>query len=356
MRRLCTPVVLARKWETSDVNVTAMQNANIRMQQPFPVPAHQPILHHQEMIGESPATKKTLQLIAKVAPSASTVLVLGETGTGKELIARAIHQRSPRYKKPLIKINCAALPANLIESELFGHEKGSFTGAYERRIGKFELAHEGTLFLDEIGELPIELQGKLLRVLQEKELERIGGNTSIRTDVRIIAATNRVLEEEIEAGKFRPDLYYRLNVFPIQLQPLRNRPEEIPMLARHFIRLYSEKNERAVPGISPKAMEQLTNYSWPGNIRQLEHVIELSVLLTEGDTINHIQLPAITTRGNKHNLLKTIDENERDHIIRILKHCKGRIAGKGGAAGILGVPPTTLHSKLKKLGITKEHL
>jgi formate hydrogenlyase transcriptional activator len=334
-----------------------MQNANIRTQHHIIVPPHLSSFHHQEMIGESAATKKTLQLISKVAPSASTVLVLGETGTGKELIARAIHQRSPRYKKPMIKVNCAALPVNLIESELFGHEKGSFTGAYERRIGKFELAHEGTLFLDEIGELPIELQGKLLRVLQEKELERLGGNTSIKTDVRVIAATNRVLEEEIEAGKFRPDLYYRLNVFPIQLQPLRNRPEEIPVLARHFIRLYSEKNDRLIHDINPKAMEQLINYSWPGNIRQLEHVIELSVLLTEGETINHIQLPAtLPRRGNKDNPLKTIDENERDHIIRMLKHCKGRIAGKDGAADILGVPPTTLHSKLKRLGITREHL
>ncbi|WP_242674791.1 sigma-54 interaction domain-containing protein [Niastella populi] len=333
-----------------------MQTANIRTQHHM-VPPHLPTLHHEEMIGESPATKKTLQLISKVAPSASTVLVLGETGTGKELIARAIHQRSPRYKKPMIKVNCAALPVNLIESELFGHEKGSFTGAYDRRIGKFELAHEGTLFLDEIGELPIELQGKLLRVLQEKELERIGGNTSIKTDVRIIAATNRVLEEDIEAGKFRPDLYYRLNVFPIQLQPLRHRPEEIPVLARHFIRLYSEKNNRVIYDIDEKAMEQLVNYTWPGNIRQLEHVIELSVLLTDGSTINHIQLPAATpSRDNYDRLLKTIDENERDHIILIMKHCKGRIAGRDGAAGILGVPPSTLHSKLKRLGITKEHL
>ena len=312
---------------------------------------------HYGMIGESPATKKTQLLISKVAPSASTVLILGETGTGKELIARAIHQNSPRYNKPLIKVNCAALPASLIESELFGHEKGSFTGANERRIGKFELANQGTLFLDEIGELPLELQGKLLRVLQEKELERIGGNTSIKIDVRIVAATNRVLEEEVSAGKFRPDLYYRLNVFPIQLQALRNRPEEIPMLALHFIHLYSEKNGRVIRHITEEAMGQLVTYSWPGNIRQLEHVIELSVLLNEGDTINHVQLPdAVSFDSNKDYLLKTIDENEREHIINILKHCNGQVAGNGGAACILGIPATTLHSKIKRLGITRKQL
>jgi formate hydrogenlyase transcriptional activator len=345
-----------------------MQNTPMGYKTPFSVQTnftertnnvvkHSATIQPHEMVGESMATRKTLQLISKVAPSECTVLILGETGTGKELIARAIHKNSPRRNKPMIRINCGALPANLIESELFGHEKGSFTGAHNRRIGKFELAHQGTLFLDEIGEMPPELQVKLLRVLQEKELERIGGNTIIKVDVRIIAATNRILEEEVEAGKFRADLYYRLNVFPIVLQPLRDRPEEIPLLARHFTRLYAEKNGQVIRHISHEAMDQLLKYNWPGNIRQLEHVIELSVLLTEGDTITHIQLPAITGKYDKTDiLLKTIDENERDHIIRILKHCKGRISGIDGAAGILGVPPTTLHSKLKRLGITKEHL
>ncbi|WP_205514643.1 sigma-54 interaction domain-containing protein [Longitalea arenae] len=344
-----------------------MQNAHIRS--PQHLPAHvrfneknKPVaqnsasLQHHEMIGESLATKKTLQLIAKVAPSTSTVLILGETGTGKELIARAIHNNSPRHDKPMIRVNCGALPANLIESELFGHEKGSFTGAHDRRIGKFELAHQGTIFLDEIGEMPLELQVKLLRVLQEKELERIGGNTSIKVDVRIIAATNRVLEDEVEAGNFRPDLYYRLNVFPIQIEPLRNRVEDIPLLAWHFIQQYAKRNGRFIRAINEEAMEMLTNYNWPGNIRQLEHVIELSVLLTEGDIITHIHIPSTTgLHTSQKILLKTIAENEREHILRVLKYCQGRIAGNGGAASILGVPPTTLHSKLKRLGITRIH-
>jgi transcriptional regulator with GAF, ATPase, and Fis domain len=314
-------------------------------------------LQHNEIIGDGAEVKKTLQLISKVAPGASTVLILGETGTGKELIARAIHNSSLRNGKAMIKMNCAALPANLIESELFGHEKGSFTGAFERRIGKFELAHQGTLFLDEIGEMPPELQVKLLRVLQEREIERIGGKTSIKVDVRIIAATNRNLEKEMEAGQFRPDLYYRLHVFPIQLQPLRNRREDIPLLVQHFIRQNSQKTGRKTNGISDPVMTQLINYSWPGNIRQLEHVIERSVLLSESDTITHIHLPLQNTiHAEEEIILKTIDENERDHILKMLKFCKSRIAGSGGAAELLGVPPSTLYSKIKRLGIKREHI
>lgn len=317
--------------------------------------------NYAEIIGESAAMQKTFRLVAQVAPSDSTVLILGETGTGKELVARAIHNNSPRKNKLMVKVNCAALPANLIESELFGHEKGSFTGATERRIGKFELANNGTLFLDEIGEMPLELQVKLLRALQEREIERVGGRGTIKVDVRIIAATNRDLEKEVEEGRFRSDLYYRLNIFPIFLSPLRERKEDIPILASHFISRYSKKTGRQIDTIGNKAMQDMVQYLWPGNIRELEHLIERSILLSTGNTLKQIHLPsgrpgnspAISTSEV---LLKTIDENECEHILRILKYCNGRKSGPGGAADILGVPPSTLNSKIKRLGIKKEHL
>lgn len=317
--------------------------------------------NYAEIIGESPVMQKTFRLVTQVAPSDSTVLILGETGTGKELIARAIHNNSPRKNKLMVKVNCAALPANLIESELFGHEKGSFTGATERRLGKFELANNGTLFLDEIGEMPLELQVKLLRALQEKEIERVGGRGTIKVDVRIIAATNRDLEKEVDEGRFRSDLYYRLNIFPIHLSALRDRKEDIPVLATHFIHRYSKKTGRQITTLGNKALQDMMHYSWPGNIRELEHLIERSILLATGDALKHIHLPTtkssntvITSNGEIH--LKTIDENECEHILRILKYCQGRISGPGGAADILGVPPSTLNSKIKRLGIKKEHL
>ncbi|MHC0443110.1 sigma-54-dependent Fis family transcriptional regulator [Flavobacterium sp. 3-210] len=314
-----------------------------------------------EIIGESSEMKKVFHMVNQVAPSDSTVLLLGETGTGKELIARAIHNASPRMSKLMVKVNCATLPANLIESELFGHERGSFTGAVEQRIGKFELANNGTLFLDEIGELPLELQVKLLRVLQEKEIERIGGKATINVDVRIIAATNRDLEKMMEEGTFRRDLFYRLNIFPINLPPLRNRREDIPSLAMHFIERFSKKMRKQITGLSHNVLNQLMQYSWPGNIRELEHLIERSVLLSHTDTIKEILLPVqkntMTDASDAEEFsVKTIDENEREYILKVIKYVNGKIAGAGGAAQLLGVPPSTLTSKMKRLGIRKEHV
>jgi transcriptional regulator with GAF, ATPase, and Fis domain len=317
--------------------------------------------NYAEIIGESAEIKKVFRLVTQVAYSDSTVLILGETGTGKELIARAIHNSSTRKNKLMVKVNCAALPASLIESELFGHERGSFTGAIERRIGKFELANNGTLFLDEIGEMTPELQVKLLRALQEKEIERVGGKTTIKTDVRIIAATNRDLEKLMEEGKFRSDLYYRLNIFPISLPPLRDRREDIPQIASYFIVRYAKKSGKKINTIGSKALQELIHYDWPGNIRELEHLIERSVLLATGDTIKEIHLPHqkrnVTSDASKKDIsIRTIDENEKDHILKILKHVKGKIGGAGGAAELLGVPTSTLNSRIKRLGIRKEHL
>ncbi|HTI07464.1 MAG TPA: sigma 54-interacting transcriptional regulator [Puia sp.] len=312
-----------------------------------------------DIIGESPLLKKIFRLISQVAASDSTVLILGETGTGKELIARAIHNDSPRKNKLMVKVNCAALPPNLIESELFGHERGSFTGATEQRVGKFELANGSTLFLDEIGDMPLDLQVKLLRVLQEKEIERLGGRKTIKIDVRIVAATNRNLQKEVAEGRFRSDLFYRLNIFPIFLPPLRDRREDIPLLAAFFIQRFAKKAGRQITTFSNRALQEMIQYSWPGNIRELEHLIERSVLLSSGDTIKQIHLPANDPAARRtcpeEVVIKTIDENEREHILRILKYCGGKIAGDGGAAQILGVPPGTLYSKLKRLGIRREH-
>ena len=312
------------------------------------------------IIGNSPEMQKVFQLVAQVGPSDSTVLLLGETGTGKELIASAIHSASPRKDSLMVKVNCAALPANLIESELFGHERGSFTGATDRRIGKFELANNGTLFLDEIGEMPLDLQVKLLRALQEREIERVGGRNTIKVNVRIIAATNRDLESEMKAGRFRMDLYYRLNIFPICLPPLRERKLDIPALASYFIDRFAKKAGKRINKLSNSAFQELIDYPWPGNIRELEHQIERSVLLSTDDTIKQILLPVQKQHGapairDKEIVIKTIEENERDHILAIIKHCKGRISGRGGAAELLGIPPSTLNSKVKKLGIKREH-
>ena len=316
--------------------------------------------NYSEIIGESVEIKKVFRMVTQVAYSDSTVLILGETGTGKELIARAIHNSSTRKNKLMVKVNCAALPANLIESELFGHERGSFTGAIERRIGKFELANNGTLFLDEIGEMSTDLQVKLLRALQEKEIERVGGKTTIKTDARIIAATNRDLKKLMEEGKFRSDLFYRLNIFPITLPSLKDRREDIPQLVSYFIVRYSKKAGKKINTISNKVLQELIQYDWPGNIRELEHLIERSVLLATGDTIKEIHLPE-----QKKNLMqlpdyedvtiRTIDENEKEHILKMLKHVKGRIGGVGGAAELLGIPTSTLNSRIKRLGIKKEH-
>jgi len=314
--------------------------------------------HYTEIIGAGSEMQKVFRLLSQVAAANSTVLILGETGTGKELIARAIHNNSPRKERAMVKVNCAALPANLIESELFGHERGSFTGATDRRIGKFELANNSTLFLDEIGEMPVELQVKLLRALQEREIERVGGKSTIKVNIRVIAATNKDLEKEVAAGKFRSDLYYRLNVFPITLPPLRNRVEDIPVLAEYFIERYARSCGKKITGMSQKARYELTAYSWPGNVRELEHLVERSILLTAGTTLKEIFLPQKDNVESVIQLpdverIKTIDENERDHILRVMIKCKGKIAGFGGAAELLGVPPSTLNSKMARLGITK---
>lgn len=312
-----------------------------------------------DMIGNGKEMSRIFHQVLQVAPANSTVLIMGETGTGKELIARAIHKASTRSSHLLVKVNCAALPANLIESELFGHEKGSFTGAIEKRIGKFELANNGTLFLDEIGELPADLQAKLLRAIQEKEIERIGGRTSIRVNVRIIAATNRDLQSEVDAGKFRKDLFYRLNVFPIVLPALRDRKEDIPALVNHFIARYAKNAGKNIKGVTARVMKQLIAYAWPGNVRELEHQVERSVLLATGPTIREVFLPSgqhVHGHTNGEEPLKTHEENEREHIIRVLQKCNGKIFGPGGAASILGMRVSTLNSKIKKLGIKKNKI
>jgi formate hydrogenlyase transcriptional activator len=309
------------------------------------------------IIGAGPAMQKVFHAIDQVAATNSTVLLLGETGTGKELIAHAIHHSSRRKEKAMIKVNCAALPASLIESELFGHERGSFTGATDRRLGKFEQANHGTLFLDEIGEMPLELQVKLLRALQEKEIERVGGRKTIRVDVRIIAATNRNLQTEMAEGRFRADLFYRLNVFPVTMPALRTHKEDIPALTAHFLRKHTANIGRNIRKVSAAAMKELMAYSWPGNIRELEHLMERSVLVTSGDTIAEFNLPAlhtITVTPHSGTTIKTYEDNERDHIIAALHYCNGKIYGTGGAAQVLNLKVSTLNSMIRRLGITKE--
>jgi DNA-binding NtrC family response regulator len=308
------------------------------------------------LIGRSRPMLGILDLISTISPVDTSVLILGESGTGKERVAKSIHRLSGRSNKPLIVVDCASLPANLIESELFGHEKGAYTGALEKRIGKFEMADKGTIFLDEIGELPIDLQVKLLRVLQEQEIERLGGKGPIKINVRVIAATNRNLEKEMEEGRFRLDLYYRLFVFPIRIPPLRDRIEDIPALTNNFIASYSKKYNKTFKGISNPALAEMLEYPWPGNVRELEHFIERTILLSKEPLIEEVILPRYNSpRENieqpSSGRIKTIDENERDYIVNVLKNCNGRIRGPGGAAEIMGLPPTTLHSKMKKLGI-----
>ena len=314
------------------------------------------------IIGESPGMLEVFDLVRQVGPLDTSVLILGESGTGKEGIATALHRISPRKSKPFIKINCAALPIHLIESELFGHEKGAFTGATDTRIGKFEMANSGTIFLDEIGEMSQDLQVKLLRVLQERQIERIGGGKTIDVDVRVITATHRNLESMIAAGDFRLDLYYRLNVFPIQMPPLRARAGDIPILVSFFVSHYSRKIGRQIKTIDPLALRELEKYSWPGNVREMQNVIERAVLLAKGDVLSTIPLPVplhtqpaatSATQPFSSSAPKTLDEMEREHIIAVLKKCNHRVAGPGGAAEYLSLPPSTLYSRIKKLGISK---
>ncbi len=307
----------------------------------------------QDLIGESPAMRRILQDIERVAATDATVLVLGETGTGKELIARAIHNLSTRKDKVLVKVNCAAIPESLAETELFGHEKGAFTGAIARKIGRFELAEGGTIFLDEIGELPFELQAKLLRVLQEGEFERVGGTRPLQAEVRVVAATHLDLEQAARQGAFRADLFYRLHVFPIQVPALRERKDDIPLLVRHFVQRYAHKYGRPIHTIPEPVMRAFEDYPWPGNIRELQHVIERAVILSQGarlevgDWFRTASLDLPTTS------MLSLEAAERAHIVSALEQTEWRIRGEHGAAALLGLKPTTLESKMKKLGITR---
>lgn len=326
------------------------------------------ISNFEGIIGSSSSLLNVLDLVTQVAPLDTSVLILGESGTGKERIADCIHQLSPRKNKTMVRVNCAALPPSLIESELFGHEKGAFTGAVDKRIGKFELADGGTIFLDEIGEMPVELQAKLLRVLQEKEIERIGGKQSIKVNVRVIAATNCNLEKEMAEGRFRLDLYYRLNVFPIVLPPLRERKEDIKQLAHFFATQFGNKFKKPFHGISQQMLADLEDYDWPGNIRELENIMEQSVILNDGKSEMILKRPLLRKAPIKNDLtaatinsVQTLDDvkqlqrqSEKEYISSILKKTNGRIRGKGGAAEILNQKPTTLESRMAKLGIKKE--
>jgi formate hydrogenlyase transcriptional activator len=309
----------------------------------------------EEIIGTGAAMQALFKNIALVAPTDYTVLVTGETGTGKELVARAVHNTSPRARRTMIKVNCAALPPQLIESELFGHEKGSFTGATDKRLGKFELAQGSTIFLDEIGELPLELQAKLLRVLQEKEIERIGGKGTIVVDVRIIAATNRDLQQEVAAGRFRADLYYRLNVFPLVVPPLRERPEDIVPLATHFLPRIGKKLGKPLTGIATASVQQMQYYGWPGNIRELEHVLERAAILSYSPTLALAEslgpAAAASAAPPETGLVRPLQESMREAIQAALAQAGNRVRGSGGAAELLNIKPTTLEARMKKLGI-----
>jgi formate hydrogenlyase transcriptional activator len=307
------------------------------------------------IVGQSPALRKVLRLVEQVAVGDSTVLLLGETGTGKELIARAIHDRSRRRARALVKLNCAAIPSGLLESELFGHERGAFTGAITQKIGRLELADQGSLFLDEIGDIPLELQPKLLRVLQEREFERLGSTRTKKVDVRVIAATHRDLESMILERQFRSDLFYRLNVVPISLPPLRQRPQDIPLLATYFSRLYAGKMGKEVHLISPGTMNALRGYAWPGNIRELENVIERAVIFSSGPLLR-VSDEDLTTRlvpGECPDRSRTLEEVERDHILATLKETRWTLSGSTGAAARLGLNRSTLYFRMKKLGIAR---
>jgi formate hydrogenlyase transcriptional activator len=321
-------------------------------------------LHFEDIVGNSQVLKLVLREIETVAPADSTVLIYGETGTGKELIARAVHNLSSRKSNAFVKLNCAAIPTGLLESELFGHEKGAFTGAISQRVGRFELAHRGTIFLDEVGEIPLELQPKLLRVLQEREFERLGSTRTLRTDARLIAATNRDLKAMADEQRFRSDLYYRLNVFPIRVPALRERKEDIPLLVRHFVQQFSQRNNRAIDSIPSQTMEALVRYHWPGNIRELQNVIERAVIISKGPVLNVVlaELERVVTAGTRpaeakasqpeqENLDAFLDETERTQILRALEASNGVIGGLGGAAARLGIKRSTLQLRMQRLGI-----
>ena len=307
----------------------------------------------EEIISQSKKFKKVLSQVEQVATTDATVLITGESGTGKELIARAVHNLSKRKNRPLVKVNCAALPANLIESELFGHERGAFTGALTKRVGRFELANGGTIFLDEIGEIPIELQSKLLRVLQEGEFERLGSSQTFKVDVRVVTATNRSLPDEIEKGTFREDLYYRLNVFPISIPPLRERREDVPLLVQHFLLKFGKKFGQKIKNVSKKVMADLMDYPWAGNVRELENVIERALIISKGNKLNLGESLPKTFGVSKKQKITTMEENERAHILKALEFTTWRVSGEKGAAKLLGMNRTTLEARMKKLGIER---
>jgi formate hydrogenlyase transcriptional activator len=310
--------------------------------------------HQSEMIGSSAALRGALRRVEIAAPTDSAVLIQGETGTGKELIAKAIHNQSSRRHAPFVKINCAAIPAELLESELFGHEKGAFTGAIAQTMGRFQLANKGTLFLDEIGDLPLQLQPKLLRVLQEQEFERLGSAHTIKVDVRVVTATNQDLPRMVQDRQFRADLYYRLNVFPICLPPLRHRSGDIPSLVQHFVHKYSERLQRNIEHISDEALNVLKHYDWPGNIRELQNFIERAVMMSAGTSLD-APLAELTCvpKATAESTYRTLAEAERDHILDVLRATNWLVGGKDGAAVRLDVPRTTLLHKMRRLGITR---
>ncbi len=313
----------------------------------------------QGIIGRSPKLLQVLDLVSQVAAFDTTVLITGETGVGKEGLANAIHQLSGRKNRPLVKVNCAAIPDNLIESELFGHEKGAFTTALERMVGKFEQANGGTIFLDEIGEMPLLVQSKLLRVLQEKEIERIGGRSTVKIDVRIIAATNRNLAKEVTQGRFRMDLYYRINVFLLDLPPLRERKDDIPLLVDHFLEKYAEAADRPPKKFTEEALRQLSEYPWPGNIRELQHLVERHFLIARGDSISSVELPEpfdLPEPAKDEQPLLPVSGMDKAKIVAALKECNGKVSGKGGAAQLLGINPNTLTSRMKRLGISWQYI
>jgi formate hydrogenlyase transcriptional activator len=331
-------------------------------------------MNFENIIGNSPPLKHVLELVETVATSDSTVLLLGETGTGKELIARAIHDRSRRKERTFVKLNCAAIPTGLLESELFGHEKGAFTGAIAQKVGRMELADQGTLFLDEVGDIPIEIQPKLLRALQEREFERLGSTHTRRANIRLVAATNRDLEQMIAAREFRSDLYYRLHVFPIRIPPLRERKEDIPQLVSYFVQKFAKQMQKQIDSISPIVMKGLTAWDWPGNIRELENFIERAVIVTRGRSLeaplgelrktNTVEIPRTGDRklepvveertnhqSDKTSVADDYERRQRDDIVRALTACRGRVGGADGAATRLGINRTTLLARMKKFGI-----
>jgi formate hydrogenlyase transcriptional activator len=309
--------------------------------------------HFKEMVAVSAGLREVLKKVEIVAPTDSTVLICGETGTGKELIARALHDLSPRRERSLVKLNCAAIPTGLLESELFGHEKGAFTGAISQKIGRFELAHKGTLFLDEVGEIPLELQPKLLRVLQEQEFERLGGTKTIKVNVRLVAATNRDLAAMVAECRFRNDLYYRLNVFPLVLPPLRERPDGIPSLVRHFTQEYARRMGKRIDAIPAATMEALVRYPWPGNVRELQNVIERAVILSPGPTLQ-VPLTDLKPAGQEAPVAATtLADAERQHILGVLRETGWVLGGPKGAAARLGMKRSTLQNKMRKLGISR---